>query len=43
MGHSANAFGKLTFSDLCTDDMIAYTDEHFLKLFRLSQLTIEYL
>ena len=34
---------NLTFSDLCTDDMVAYTDEHFLKLFRLSQLTIEYL
>ena len=34
---------NLTFSDLCTEDMVAYTDEHFLKLFRLSQLTIEYL
>jgi hypothetical protein len=34
---------NLTFSDLCTDDMAAFTDEHFLKLFRLAQLTIEYL
>jgi hypothetical protein len=34
---------NLTFSDLTTDDMVSYTDEHFLKLFRLSQLTIEYL
>ena len=34
---------NLTFADLTTDDMVSYTDEHFLKLFRLSQLTIEYL
>ena len=34
---------NLTFSDLSTDDMVSYTDDHFLKLFRLSQLTIEYL
>lgn len=34
---------NLTFADLTTDDMTSYTDEHFLKLFRMSQLTIEYL
>jgi hypothetical protein len=34
---------SIAFADLCADDLAHYADEHFIKLFRLSQLTIEYL
>lgn len=34
---------SIAFADLNADDLAHYADEHFIKLFRLSQLTIEYL
>ena len=34
---------NVTFSELDREDMLHFTDDHFLKLFKLSQLTIEYL
>eukprot|EP00948_MAST-09A_sp_MAST-9A-sp1_P003967 g3967.t1 len=34
---------NIAFADVDVNDLRAYTDEHFLKLFRLTQLTIEYL
>ena len=33
----------VAFADLDADDLAHYADEHFIKLFRLSQLIIEYL
>ncbi|CAM9365756.1 unnamed protein product, partial [Chrysoparadoxa australica] len=34
---------NITFSDISTDEMCLYSDESFIKLFQLSQLTLEYL
>lgn len=34
---------NLTFSDICEDDLRLYSDDCFLKLFQLSQMTLEYL
>lgn len=34
---------NITFSELDREDMMHFTDDHFLKLFKLAQLTIEYL
>ena len=34
---------NITFSDLTEDDMHKYSDRHFLKLFQITQLTVEYL
>ena len=34
---------NITFSELDREDMLHFTDDHFLKIFKLAQLTIEYL
>ena len=34
---------SIAFADLNVDDLAHYADDHFVKLFRLSQLIIEYL